>query len=135
MELTTHVTSGSFIEGENPLSEPISLFLLQVIIIVVFARALGYVLQYVRQPPVIAEVLGGILLGPTLLCRIPAFKATVFPDESLGRLKLVADFGLVLYLFLVGMELDPHKVAKDFKKSSAISIAGIILPFGLGTST
>lgn len=126
------VTTGSVLEGADPLHENINLFLLQLAIIICLARCLGFLLSYLRQPSVIAEVVGGIILGPTVLGRIPGFTSTVFPKESLPRLKLVADVGLILYLFLVGIELDPVKIMKDFKKSAAISVAGIVLPFGLG---
>ncbi len=54
----------------------------------------------------IAEVVGGILLGPTAFGRIPSFSDTLFPKESLPRLKLVADFGLMLYLFLIGTHFE-----------------------------
>ncbi|KAI8916315.1 Cation/H+ exchanger, partial [Gorgonomyces haynaldii] len=130
----TTVSSGSFIDGDNPLSDNLSLFLIQLLIIITLSRVLAAGLQYLRQPPVIAEVIGGLILGPTALSSIPAFKDNVFPPASLPRLKLVADFGLVLYLFLVGMELDPVKVMKDFKKSASVSIAGIVMPFGLGVA-
>ena len=126
------VSTGSFVDGNNPLSEPICLFLLQVMIIITLARTLGFFFSYIRQPAVIAEVVGGILLGPTFLSRFPAFKETVFPKASLPKLQLVAEFGLIIYLFLIGMELDPVQVVKTFKKSAAISIAGIVLPFSIG---
>ena len=133
MSSETTIAAGSFVDGSNPLIEPISLFLLQVIIIISLARALGYLFAYVKQPAVIAEVVGGIILGPTFLSRYSTFKDTIFPDASLPKLHLVADFGLILYLFLIGMELDPMEVAKTFKKSAAISIAGITLPFAIGS--
>ncbi|KAJ3267842.1 K(+)/H(+) antiporter, partial [Terramyces sp. JEL0728] len=102
------------------------------VIIVCTARIIKVFLQYLHQPAVISEVVGGIILGPSALSSIPSFKNTIFPDSSLSSLKLVADIGLILYLFMIGMELDPVKVAKEFRQSAAISLAGIILPFGLG---
>ena len=126
------VTTGSMVDGSNPLLEPICLFLLQVMIIISLSRALGYFFSYVKQPAVIAEVIGGIILGPTFLSRFPAFKETVFPQDSLPKLQLVSEFGLILYLFLVGMELDPMMVVKTFKKSAVISVTGIVLPFSTG---
>ncbi|KAJ3068791.1 K(+)/H(+) antiporter [Podochytrium sp. JEL0797] len=79
-----------------------------------------------------AEILGGLVLGASCLSRIPAFKDALFPAESLLLLKLVADLGLIFYLFLVGLELDPVSLMKTFKKSASISMAGIALPFVLG---
>lgn len=128
------VSSGTFVDGVSPITEDISLFLVQVLLIVILSRVLGYFLSYINQPSVISEVVGGIILGPTCLSRIPAFHNNVFPQESLPRLKLFADFGLILYLFLVGLELDVMKTARDFKKSALISIAGIILPFIMGVA-
>ncbi|KAJ3268473.1 K(+)/H(+) antiporter, partial [Terramyces sp. JEL0728] len=102
------------------------------VIIVVTSRIVRIFLQYLNQPAVISEVVGGIILGPSALSSYPAFKNTIFPASSLPLLKLVADIGLILYLFMVGMELDLGKVAKEFKQSAAISLAGILLPFGAG---
>jgi Kef-type K+ transport system membrane component KefB len=95
----------SILAGANPLSDPMTLFLLQVLLIVGFSRLLAWPLSYLRQPKVIAEVIGGILLGKSALSRIPAFKNAIFPDESLPKLKLIAEFGLVLFLFLVRFSL------------------------------
>ncbi len=82
----------------------------------------------------IAEVIGGICLGPSVLGLIPGFTATLFPDPSLPFLKLVSNIGLVLYLFLVGLELDPQAFFRDLRRSLVISAAGMILPFGLGAA-
>ena len=97
--------AGSFIEGYNPLHSEIAQFILQMIIIVFTAKVIGHFLKKLNQPAVIAEVIGGIILGKTCLSRIPSFKDTIFPQESLENLKLVADIGLMLYLFIVGMEV------------------------------
>ncbi|KAJ3308555.1 K(+)/H(+) antiporter [Boothiomyces sp. JEL0838] len=126
------VASNSFLTGMNPLTQNISLFLTQMVIIVCTSRVVRIFLQYLNQPSVIAEVVGGIILGPSALSSFPAFKNTIFPATSLPLLKLVADIGLMLYLFMVGMELDLGKVAKEFKQSAAISLAGIFLPFASG---
>ncbi|KAJ3319157.1 K(+)/H(+) antiporter [Boothiomyces sp. JEL0866] len=126
------VAADSFLTGMNPLSQNISLFLTQMVIIVCTSRIVRLFLQYLNQPAVISEVVGGIILGPSALSSFPAFKNTIFPATSLPLLKLVADIGLILYLFMVGTELDLVKVAKEFKQSAAISLAGIFLPFASG---
>ncbi|KAJ3000414.1 K(+)/H(+) antiporter [Globomyces sp. JEL0801] len=126
------VTSGSFLDGDNPLKDNAFLFVVQLLIITITCRIFGFILSYLNQPSVIAEVVGGIALGPTGLSRLPWFKETFFPKDSLPKLKVVAEVALILYLFLVGMELDPVKIKNDFKKSAFISIAGILVPFATG---
>ncbi|PVU88955.1 hypothetical protein BB559_004299 [Furculomyces boomerangus] len=132
----TGSNSTSIIEGMNPLkyniSNPVPLFLIQLSLIVCICRVVHLGMRYIGQPRVISEILGGILLGPTVLGRWTAFSNLVFPPQSLPFLSLVSSFGLILFLFLVGLELDPKTIKKNIKKSAAISISGIIIPFILG---
>ncbi|PIA16804.1 hypothetical protein COEREDRAFT_80880 [Coemansia reversa NRRL 1564] len=131
--------SPSIISGRNPIavstSDPLALFIVQLLIIVCICRFLHLFLRWIYQPTDISEIIGGILLGPTVLGRWKAFSENVFPKESLVNLNLVANFGLVLFLFMVGLELDPRILKRNFHRSLAISGAGIILPFGLGVAT
>lgn len=126
-------THGGFFSGDNPLAvnfgDPIQLFILQALIIIVFTRLLEYPLSYLHQPRVIAEVIGGILLGPSALSRIPAFKDNVFPAMSLPFINLVANLGLVFYLFLVGLELDLKQVLRNARMTTTLSFAGIFPNF------
>ncbi len=101
---------------------------------IVFTRLLGWGLQYVKQPRVIAEVIGGILLGPTVFGRIPGFSQHIFPQPSLPYLNLVSTLGLVLFLFLVGVEVDLRTIRRNYKEAISISIVGMVLPFGLGAA-
>ncbi|KAF9074571.1 Cation/H+ exchanger, partial [Rhodocollybia butyracea] len=87
----------------------------------------------IRQPKVIAEVLlGGILLGPTAFGRIPGFTEHIFPSESIPYLKLVANIGLCLFLFLVGLEIDMTVIRRNIKLSATVALAGMIIPFIAG---
>ncbi|KAE9409277.1 hypothetical protein BT96DRAFT_913438 [Gymnopus androsaceus JB14] len=95
---------------------------------------LSLFLRKMRQPKVISEVLGGILLGPTALGRIPGFTEHIFPSQSIPYLTLVADIGLCLFLFLVGLEIDMNIIRRNAKLSGTIAIAGMAIPFGLGAA-
>jgi Kef-type K+ transport system membrane component KefB len=104
----------------------------QAVIILVFCRLLHFPLSYLRQPRVIAEVLGGILLGPSVMMRIPGFKEDIFPTASMPPLNLVANIGLVLFLFLVGLEVDVRLFVSNWRVALSVGLAGMVLPFSLG---
>lgn len=91
-------------------------------------------LSKIRQPRVIAEVIAGVLLGPSVLGRIPGFTEAIFPTESLPNLNLVANLGLILFLFLVGLETDLRFLVSNWRVAASVSAAGMILPFGLGSA-
>lgn len=128
----------SIISGADPTivspSDPLRLFIIQASIIITFTRILGFFLAKLRQPSVIAEVIGGILLGPTVFGRIPGFTQHIFPDQSIPYLNLVANLGLVLFLFLVGLEVDLRIVRRCAVSSTFISLSGLVIPFGLGAA-
>jgi len=113
-------------------SDPITLFIIQVILIIFFTRVLHLVLSRFRQPRVISEIIGGIILGPSVLGRIPHFNETIFPDASKAVLNLCSTLGLVLFLFIIGVELNPKVLVKNARVALTISAAGIVLPFVLG---
>lgn len=113
-------------------SDPLRLWIIQVGIIIITTQLLSLVLRKIRQPRVIAEVLGGILLGPTAFGRIPGFSEHIFPTDSLPYLSLVANIGLCLFLFLVGLEIDTEIIKRNARLSFTVALAGIIIPFGLG---
>jgi Kef-type K+ transport system membrane component KefB len=88
----------------------------------------------IRQPRVIAEVIGGVILGPTVMGRIPNFTNTIFPSTSLHVLNLTSTFGLVFFLFIVAIEVDASVAKRNAKASLAISVAGLLIPLGLGAA-
>ncbi|KAJ5584749.1 Cation/H+ exchanger [Penicillium hispanicum] len=130
------VSSQGIFEGGNPShydsSNPIVLFIIQAVIIIVLCRLLHWPLSKIRQPRVIAEVIGGIVLGPSVMGRIPGFTDAIFPKASVPALSVVANLGLVLFLFLVGLETDLRFLASNWRVAIGVSAAGMILPFGLG---
>ncbi|KAF8887113.1 Sodium/hydrogen exchanger family-domain-containing protein [Infundibulicybe gibba] len=127
---------GGLLSGKDPSaynpSDPIRLWIIQVGVIVMTASLLSLGLRRLRQPMVIAEVLGGILLGPTAFGRIPGFTEHVFPTDSRPYLNLVANIGLCLFLFLVGLEIDGGIIKRNARLSATVALAGMILPFGFG---
>ncbi|KAF8985234.1 K(+)/H(+) antiporter [Entomortierella lignicola] len=129
---------GSVITGLNPTevnpSDPFALFVIQAVIIVGLCYLLHFGLYRLKQPRVISEVIAGIILGPSVMGRIPGFANTIFNHESLSYLNLVSNIGLVLFLFLVGLELDPALVLKRAKFALGISFAGMALPLGVGAA-
>lgn len=129
----TSVFSGADPTTPNP-ADPLRLFLIQAGIIIVFTRILAYFLAKVRQPSVIAEVIGGILLGPTVFGRIPGFTEHIFPQTSISYLNLVANLGLLLFLFLIGLEVDLRIIRKCALSSTVISLSGLLIPFGMGAA-
>ncbi|OCF35724.1 potassium:hydrogen antiporter [Kwoniella heveanensis BCC8398] len=130
--------SSTVITGYDPTtvdpSHPVTLFIIQLFIIICFTQGLGYAFKYIKQPAVIAEVIGGIILGPTVMGRIPGFTNHIFPQASIGYLNLVANVGLILFLFLIGLEVDVGVMKKNKVGAAAISVAGMVIPFGLGAA-
>src|SRR6187402_144589 len=109
------------------------LLVLQTCVIIVAARLIGRLARRLGQPSVIAEVMAGILLGPSLLGRLwPSAFHGLFPKASMPGLSLLSQVGLVFFMFLIGLELDPKLLRGRGKSSFAISAAGICVPFGLG---
>jgi Kef-type K+ transport system membrane component KefB len=107
---------------------------LVLVIIMAMTQLLVVLLRPLRQPRVISEVIGGVILGPSIMGRIPKFSSSIFPTASLTMINLTSTIGLVLFLFLVGLEIDARIVKRNFKSASAISIAGLIVPLGLGAA-
>ena len=107
--------------------------LLALTAIMVTTRAMGALAQKVNQPAVIGEVIGGIMLGPSLLGWLaPQLQASLLPGEAIPVLGMMAQIGVLLYMFLVGLELDLDSLRGRAGKTMAISATGIVVPFALG---
>jgi len=118
--------------AEN-LHHPIALLLSQVIVIVFFARLMGIFATRIGQPSVVGEIVAGIVLGPSVIGSIfPEFSAVFFPAESLKGLQALSQFGLVLFMFIIGMELDVSIIKRQAKSAIIVSHASILFPYVLG---
>jgi Kef-type K+ transport system membrane component KefB len=115
------------------LKHPLAILLVQIITIIIFARIMGWVCQKIGQPIVIGEILAGIMLGPSLFgMYFPDLSQSLFPVQSLGNLQNLSQIGLILFMFIVGIELDLNVLKKKAKIAIVVSHMGIIIPFTLG---
>src|SRR5271155_4530275 len=101
-------------------------------IVLLVAIVFGRIARQLGQPRVVGEMIGGILLGHSLLGRIaPKLYTDLFPQSSLAQLELLSTVGLVLFLFMIGMELDYDHLVRQRKTAIAAGGASILLPFAL----
>jgi Kef-type K+ transport system membrane component KefB len=115
------------------LKEPLAILLMQIIAIILVARFFGWIFRKIGQPSVIGEMIAGIVLGPSLFgLYYPGYFSHLFPVDSLGNLKFLSQIGLILFMFVIGMELDLKVLKNKANDAVVISHASIIFPFTLG---
>lgn len=113
--------------------DPLAILLAQIITIIIVARVFGWIFRKIGQPSVIGEIIAGIFLGPSLLgLYFPEFSLALFPPQSLGNLSFLSQIGLILFMFVVGMELDLKVLKNKANEAVVISHASIVIPFALG---
>lgn len=109
--------------------------LLALIAVIVASRLLGYAFRWLRQPPVIGEVFAGVALGPSVLgWAWPEAQAAILPADVAPYLAVLAQVGVILFMFLVGLELDLGLLRQRTQATVAISHASITVPFLLGAT-
>jgi len=112
---------------------PLAILILQILSIILIARLFGWMMNKIGQPTVIGEIIAGIFLGPSLLgLFFPQFSNFLFPTESLVNLQFLSQIGLILFMFIVGMELDVGILKRSAKDAIVVSHASIIFPYFLG---
>ena len=117
----------------NNIHHPLAILLLQIITIIVVARFFGWVFKKIGQPSVIGEIIAGIALGPSLLgMYFPEISLSLFPKASLGNLQFLSQIGLILFMYVIGMELDLKILKNRANDAVVISHVSIIFPFTLG---
>jgi Kef-type K+ transport system membrane component KefB len=115
------------------IGHPLAILLAQIVTIIFVARIFGWICKKIGQPTVIGEIIAGIVLGPSLIgMYFPEFSAAIFPAQSLGNLNFLSQIGLILFMFIVGMEIDINVLRNKAHDAVVISHASIIIPFALG---
>ncbi len=115
------------------ISNALPLLLLQIITIIGFARIFGFICKKIGQPAVIGEIIAGIILGPSVLGIIaPHFSAFIFPPGSLNTLQFFSQIGLILFMFIIGMDIDLKLLGNRAPEAFVVSHASIIIPFTFG---
>jgi hypothetical protein len=110
-------------------------FFFQIALILAFCQCVGLLARYLGQPQVVAEMIAGVLLGPSLLGLFwPDLFAALFPPDSMQVLFPVSQLGLAAYMFIVGMEFRVDIVRHRLRSSVAVSVAGMVAPFVLGAA-
>jgi Kef-type K+ transport system membrane component KefB len=108
-------------------------FFLQLAFILGVCRLVGLVARRLGQPQVVAEMVAGVVMGPSIFgALIPGLQGHLFPRASMATLYAVSQMGLVLYMFLIGLEFDTNLIRKRLRSAASVSAAGIILPFSVG---
>jgi Kef-type K+ transport system membrane component KefB len=113
----------------------LALTLLQIIVIVIAGRLMAMMMQRLGQPAVVGEIAAGICLGPSLFGVLaPGAFAALFPASSIGALMTLSQVGLILFMFLVGLEFAPELLRERKRSVVVISHVSIVVPFILGTA-
>jgi Kef-type K+ transport system membrane component KefB len=113
---------------------PTTLLLLQLVVVLVAARICGWIAHRLGQPSVVGEMAAGVLLGPIVLGAVaPSLGAALFSPKSLAGLSALSTFGLVLFMFVIGLELRwPQGVRARIRAASTVGVASVVLPMLLG---
>ncbi|WP_017651188.1 cation:proton antiporter [Fortiea contorta] len=108
--------------------------LVEVLIVIGLSRLVGLAFKSIKQPLVIGEIVAGIMLGPSLFGLIaPSVAANLFPPETIPFLNVLSQVGLIFFMFLIGLELNPKYLSGQLETAILTSHVSILVPFSLGT--
>ncbi|KAK3205381.1 hypothetical protein Dsin_019427 [Dipteronia sinensis] len=124
-------TTNGIWHSQNPLVESLPLLITQLAIVIFFARFLFFILKPLHQPLFVTDILGGVMIGPSLLGMRPYF-SRLFPLPTVMTLETVAYMALDFYIFLVGLEMDVTSIRRADKRELSVAAAGIMIPMSMG---
>ncbi|CAF3436214.1 unnamed protein product [Rotaria socialis] len=117
---------------ENPHESPLAMFLLQVFITLIVCKILAKLLSFIRQPQVIGQIIAGIIFGPSILGYAEGWTEAIWPTSSLKIFQLIANLGLIFFMFFLGLELDLQQIKANWKVTIPVACVSIIFPVGIG---
>ncbi|KAI9198432.1 hypothetical protein LWI28_015728 [Acer negundo] len=124
-------TTNGIWHSQNPLVESLPLLITQLAIVIFFARFLFFILKPLYQPLFVTDILGGVVIGPSLLGMRPYF-SRLFPLTTVMTLETVAYMALDFYIFLVGLEMDITSIRRADRRELSVAAAGIVIPMSMG---
>ncbi|GMY37883.1 cation/H(+) antiporter 15-like [Fagus crenata] len=129
-DIPVSITNGIW-QAQNPLTEVLPLFVWQLTVILLITRLLFLVLKPLHQPRLVAEILAGFLIGPSVLGNLKFFQS-IFPARGIMLIETMAYLGLVFYVFLTGLEMDLTAILRAGKRVMGIAMTGILIPMAIG---
>jgi len=123
----------SIFEIIKALSNSQTIILFQVALIIIVARLTGLLFKKLGQPVVIGEIVAGIVLGPSVLgIVLPEISQFIFPKSSLSNLQVLSNIGLLIFMFIVGIEFKLNVIKEETRIILGVTYVSIMLPFILG---
>jgi Kef-type K+ transport system membrane component KefB len=130
---------------ENPHESALAMFLLQVFITLIVCKTLGKLLSFIRQPQVIGQIIAGIIFGPSILGKwmekiwslisiifilgyAKGWSEAIWPASTLKVFQLIANLGLIFFMFFLGLELDLGQIKANWKVTIPVACVSIIFP-------
>lgn len=113
---------------EDPHESPLAMFLLQVFITLIVCKILAKLLSFIGQPQVIGQIIAGIIFGPSILGQTKGWSKAIWPASTLKVFQLIANLGLIFFMFFLGLELDLKQIKANWKVTIPIACVSIIFP-------
>ncbi|WCJ34808.1 Cation/H(+) antiporter 24 [Euphorbia peplus] len=126
-KLDTPRSLGVFYNG-NPLEYSFTLILLEIIFVILISRIIRFILKPLRQPRVVSDMIGGLMIGPSVLGRSKGFSKIMFPDKALFIIRNLGIMGFMFFVFLSGVTIDLTLIRKLGRKHMCISLVGMFFP-------